>query len=100
MATHFLHPGEILKIDYLDGYHLSVAKAASAMGMTRTRLNEIVSGKRGITADTALRLARFFGGEAQFWLNLQTHYDLAEAEALAGTMLAGIKPVGSASQAT
>ena len=91
--THFLHPGEILKMDYLEGYNLSVAKAAAAMNMTRARLNEIVIGKRNITADTALRLARFFGGEAQFWLNLQTHYDLAQAEAVSAVRLAEIQPV-------
>ena len=82
--THFLYPGEILKMDYLEGYDVSVGKAAAAMNMTRARLNEIVIGKRSITADTALRLARFFGGEPQFWLNLQTHYDLSRAGAAAG----------------
>jgi addiction module HigA family antidote len=92
-ATHFLHPGEILKMDYLEGYNLSVAKAAAAMNMTRARLNEIVTGKRNITADTALRLARFFWGEAQFWLTLQTHYDLGQAEAVSAGRLAEIEPV-------
>ena len=96
--THFLHPGEILKLDYLEGHNLSVAKAAAAMGITRARLHEIVKGKRGITADTALRLSRFFGGEAQFWLNLQTRYDLAEAEALAADRLAQIRPISSLEQ--
>jgi addiction module HigA family antidote len=91
--THFLHPGEILKLDYLEGYNISIAKAAAAMGITRARLNEIVRGRRSITADTALRLARFFGGEAQFWCNLQDHYDLAAAEAAAGPSLACIQPI-------
>jgi addiction module HigA family antidote len=94
--THFVHPGEILKMDYLDGYKLSVARAAAAMGMTRARLNEIVKGKRAITADTALRLARFFGGDAQFWLNLQSHYDLAVAEKNARAVLGKIHPVTAA----
>ena len=58
--THFLHPGEILKLDYLEGHGISIAKAAAAMDITRARLNEIVRGRRSITADTALRLARFF----------------------------------------
>jgi addiction module HigA family antidote len=91
--THFLHPGEILQLDYLEGHGISIAKAAAAMGMTRARLNEIVRGKRSITADSALRLARFFGGQAQFWCNLQDHYDLAEAEAAAAASLAHIKPI-------
>ncbi|MGE4350718.1 MAG: HigA family addiction module antitoxin [Bdellovibrionales bacterium] len=79
--THYVHPGEILKTDYLEGYGLSVKAAAEAMDIPRTRLNDIVLGRRGISADTALRLARLFGGEAIFWSNLQAHYDLAEAEA-------------------
>jgi addiction module HigA family antidote len=91
--THFLHPGEILKLDYLEGHGISIAKAAVAMGITRARLNEIVRGRRSITADTALRLARFFGGSAQFWCNLQDHYNLAEAEAVARPSLAEIRPI-------
>src|SRR5579863_9927255 len=79
--THYLHPGEILKIEFLDEYGLSVKAAAEAMRMPRSRLNDIVRGTRGITADTALRLSRYFGRSAQFWMDLQTHYDLVEAEA-------------------
>ncbi len=94
--THFLHPGQILKVDYLEGHGFTIAMAATEMGMTRARLNEIVIGKRSITADTALRLAKFFGGEAQFWLNLQTHYDLAEAEAKAGKQLKKIRSIEAA----
>lgn len=91
--THYLHPGEILKMDYLEGHGLSVKAAAEAMGIPRTRLNDIVRGKRGISADTALRLAKFFGGQAIFWTNLQAHYDLAEAETRVGKMLKKIHPV-------
>src|SRR5580700_12197167 len=81
--THFLHPGEILKIEFLDEYDLSVKAASEAMHMPRSRLNDIVRGLRGITADTALRLSRYFGRSPQFWMDLQSHYDLAEAEAQA-----------------
>jgi antitoxin HigA-1 len=79
--THYFHPGKILKIEFLDEYGLSVKAAAEAMHMPRSRLNDIVRGTRGITADTALRLSRYFGRSARFWMDLQSHYDLAEAEA-------------------
>lgn len=91
--THYLHPGEILQLEYLEGSGLSVKAAAEAMGIPRTRLNDIVLGRRGISADTALRLAKLFGGEATFWTNLQSHYDLAEAKAKAGKSLGKIRPV-------
>jgi addiction module HigA family antidote len=91
--THYLHPGEILKTDYLDGHGMSVKAAAEAMHIPRSRLNDIVRGKRGITADTALHLAQFFGGNATFWTNLQSHYDLAEAQAVASKALKSIRPV-------
>lgn len=81
--THFSHPGEILKTEYLEGFGLSVKAAAEAMRIPRTRLNDIVLCRRGISADTALRLSKLFGGSAVFWTNLQAHYDLAEAEAKA-----------------
>lgn len=81
--THYLHPGEILKIEFLEEYRLSVKAAAEAMRIPRTRLNDIVRGRRGISADTALRLSRCLGRSAKFWIDLQTHYDLAEAEAKA-----------------
>ena len=93
--THFSHPGGILKREFLDELNLSVSAAAQAMAMTRARLNEIVRGERAITADTALRLARFFGGSAQFWMNLQSHYDLAVAESVAKSTrsLSKIRPL-------
>jgi len=74
------HPGETIKEDYLAPLGMSVNRLAKALGMGAARLNEIVLGKRGITADTALRLARCFGTSAEFWLNLQTLYDLRIAE--------------------
>lgn len=97
-VTHYSPPGGIIKREFLDGYGLSVSKAAAAMGMSRARLNEIVRGQRSITADTALRLAKFFGNTPQFWMNLQTHYDLAEAEAHAKKTLKKIPAVSEITQ--
>ena len=75
-----VHPGEILKADFLDPLRLSVNALSEAIKVPRTRLNDIVRGRRGITADTAMRLARYFGVSAQFWMNLQSHYELEVAE--------------------
>lgn len=69
-------PGEYLKTEFLDELGLSAYALARATHMPDSRLSEIINGKRGITADTALRLAKYFGTSAQFWLNLQSHYDL------------------------
>ncbi len=71
-----IHPGEILLEDFLKPMNLSQYFVAQSIGVPPRRINEIVHGQRGITADTALRLGRFFGMEAQFWMNLQTRYDL------------------------
>jgi len=71
-----IHPGEVLLHDFLSPMGLTQYRAAKGMGVPRRRINEIVLGVRGITADTALRLARFFGTSEQFWLNLQNRYDL------------------------
>lgn len=71
-----MHPGEILKELYLNPMGLSVNKLAIRMGVTATRMNQIVHGTRGITADTALRLSKVFGTSAQLWLNLQNTYEL------------------------
>jgi addiction module HigA family antidote len=74
------HPGEIIHEDYLVPLGMSVNRLAQGLGVGATRLNEVVRGKRGITADTALRLARYFGTSPEFWLNLQSLYDLRMAE--------------------
>jgi addiction module HigA family antidote len=74
------HPGETIKEDYLVPLGMSVNRLSEALGIGAARLNEIVRGKRGISADTALRLARCFGTSAEFWLNLQSLYDLRQAE--------------------
>jgi len=90
--THFSHPGGILKRVFLDEYGLSVSKAAKAMGLGRSRLNDIVLERRDITAETALCLGKFFKNGPTFWLNLQTRYDLALAEIKAKAKIKKIIP--------
>jgi antitoxin HigA-1 len=83
MATKKLapvHPGEILQKEFLEPMGLSQNRLALALGVPARRINEIVLGKRGITADTALRLARYFKMSPQFWLGLQMDYELDVAE--------------------
>jgi addiction module HigA family antidote len=75
-----IHPGEILREDVLEPLNLSVNQLAKALAVDAARLNEIARGRRGITADTALRLARYLGTTPEFWLNLQTRYDLQVAK--------------------
>ena len=71
-----IHPGEVLREEFLDPMGISQYRLAKDTSVPARRINEIVHGKRGITADTALRLGRYFGTSAQFWLNLQDHFDL------------------------
>ncbi len=73
------HPGEVLLEEFLKEFELSQNRLGREIGMSPRAINEIVHGKRSITANTALRLGKFFGTSAQFWLNLQTSYDLEEA---------------------
>jgi addiction module HigA family antidote len=75
----FPHPGETIIEDYLKPLKMSVNKLALELRVPATRMTEIVNGRRGITADTALRLARYFNTTPKFWLNLQASYDLAKA---------------------
>jgi addiction module HigA family antidote len=75
-----VHPGEILLEDFLKPMKITQYRLAKSIGVPQRRIGEIIAGKRAITADTALRLARFFGTDAQSWMNLQTHYDLVVAE--------------------
>ena len=74
-----IHPGEILMEEFLDPMDISQNRLARAMGVPPRRINEIVHGKRAVTADTALRLARALGTTEQFWMGLQADYDLEEA---------------------
>jgi antitoxin HigA-1 len=73
------HPGEILLEDFLNPKGLTQAEASRRMGMSTNRLNELVRGKRGVTAATAIRLAHLLGTSPEFWLNLQTNWDLWHA---------------------
>lgn len=75
-----VHPGEILREDYLVPLDMSANALAKALHVPAPRVNDIVRERRGITADTAMRLARYFGGDARSWLNLQTNYELRKAE--------------------
>jgi antitoxin HigA-1 len=74
-----VHPGEILLEEFLKPMSMSQYRLAESIHVPARRINEIVLEKRGITADTALRLSRFFGNSAQFWMNLQTRYELESA---------------------
>jgi antitoxin HigA-1 len=82
------HPGETLKEDLLVPLGMSVNQLAKDLGITAARLNDIVRGRRGITADTALRLSRYFGTTPEFWMALQSIYDLRIAEQNAGARIA------------
>ena len=75
-----IHPGEVLLEEFIKPMNLSQNRLAIDIGVDARRINEIVLGKRSVTANTALRLARFFGNSPQFWLGLQTQYDLDVAE--------------------
>lgn len=88
-----IHPGEVLMEDFIEGFGIPQNKLAVSLGVPPRRINEIVHGKRGITADTALRLAKYFGTSAEFWINLQSHYELGRAEDLAGDQISSITPL-------
>lgn len=75
-----VHPGEVLREDFLKPMDMSANALARQLHVPASRINDIVLERRGVTADTALRLSRFFGGDAQSWLNLQTAHDLRVAE--------------------
>jgi antitoxin HigA-1 len=82
-----IHPGEILMEEFLIPMEVSQYRLAKNTSVPARRINEIVHGKRSITADTALRLAKFFGTSAQFWMNLQTHFDLEVQSERIGQLL-------------
>ena len=83
-----IHPGEVLMEDFLKPMCISQYRLAKDISVPPRRINEIVHGDRCITADTALRLGRYFGVSPQFWLNLQSHFDLAQEEDRIGDRLA------------
>lgn len=83
-----IHPGEILREEFLMPLEMTAHALSQAIRVPATRMNDIVNGKRGVTADTALRLARYFGNSPEFWLNLQAAYDLRAAEREVATKIA------------
>ena len=87
-----IHPGEHLREDYMADYGLTAYRLAKALRVPRGRIESLVREQRAITPDTALRLARYFGTTAAYWLNLQTAYDLAIAERSLGAELSAIEP--------
>jgi len=89
---HNPHPGEILMMEFLEPMKLSQTALAHAIGVPPRRINEIVLGKRAITADTDLRLARYFGMSEGFFIGLQTDYELMERKRAIGEKLKAIKP--------
>lgn len=82
-----IHPGEVLKEEFLDPHGLSQNQLARDISVPPRRINEIVLGKRGISADTAVRLARYFGTSESFWMGLQADYDVEEAKRALGKAL-------------
>lgn len=91
-----IHPGEILMADFIEGFGITQNKLAVSIGVPPRRINEIVHGKRGITADTAIRLARYFGTSEEFWMNLQSHYELRTERRALRDQVAAITPLTSA----
>ena len=88
-----VHPGEVLKEDYLSPLGMTVNALAKALKVPTPRINDVVLQRRGISADTAMRLARYFGGDALSWLNLQSVYELRVAEISSGKkIMREVKP--------
>lgn len=89
-----IHPGEVLREEYLEPLNMSAAALARAIGVSAPTVNEIVRERRGITADIALRLSAAFGCTAQFWMNMQSTYELRLAETTKGEEIrASVKPL-------
>lgn len=88
-----IHPGEVLQEEFLEPLSITVYRLAKDIGVPATRLSEICHGRRSITADTALRLARYFGTSAKFWLGLQEDYDIEQAQHAKAKSLGAIIPL-------
>jgi addiction module antidote protein, HigA family len=88
-----IHPGEILDEEFMTPLGITAYRLAKETGLSQTQIGEVVRGERAITPATALRLAAFFGTSAQFWLNLQTSYDLEEETKRLGDALKEIRPL-------
>jgi len=87
-----IYPGEILMEDFLKPMKITAYKLAKATHIDQTRISEIIRGNRSITADTALRFAKYFGNSPEFWINIQSIYDLEEKKKSIKSVLAGIHP--------
>lgn len=90
-----IHPGEILKEEFIEPLGITSYRVAKDTHTPPTRISEIIKGKRSITADTALRFSRYFGTSAEFWLNLQARYDLDIAEDELGDSIKAVKPLAA-----
>ncbi|HXR84621.1 MAG TPA: HigA family addiction module antitoxin [Hanamia sp.] len=86
-----IHPGEVLSEEFLAPFNITAYKLAKDIEIPQTRISEIIKGKRRITADTALRLSKYFGNSAKFWLGLQNDFDIEEQLSAHGTILKSIK---------
>ena len=91
-----IHPGEILQEDFLTPMKISAYRLAKETYMDQTRVSEILKGRRSVTIDTALRLSKFFGTSPEFWINIQTQYDMEMKEAELAEELSKIHPISKA----
>ena len=88
-----IHPGEILLEEFLVPLEITAYRLSKDLDIPQTRISEIIKGNRRITADTALRLSKYFGNSAKFWLGLQDDFDIEAESTLKGTILKSIKPL-------
>lgn len=86
-----IHPGEVLSKEFLVPFNVTAYKLAKDIEIPQTRVSEIIKGNRRITADTALRLSKYFGNSAKFWLGLQDDFDIEEQISIKGSLLKSIK---------
>ncbi len=86
-----IHPGEILLEDFLKPMNISAYRLSKEIKIDQTRISEILKGKRGISVDTAMRLSKFFGNSVEFWINLQTHYEIEKNQGRMDNILNNIK---------
>ena len=86
-----IHPGEVLQEEFLSALNISAYRLSKDISIPQTRISEILKGNRRITADTALRLSKYFGNSPKFWLGLQNDYDIEEETSAKGTILKSIK---------
>lgn len=93
-----VHPGEVLREEFLVPFNITAYKLAKDIEIPQTRISEIIKGNRRITADTALRLSKYFGNSAKFWLGLQDDFDIEEESFAKGSLLKSIKALNSVAE--